>query len=338
MNRIPTSRRRLSARRWGWLFTAAASVVLLLAGCAPVTEEVAEAPRASGALRYPPGAATITEKEPPPDVGDCDGTVSLRPELPLPEAGEMPPGSTMESIQRRGRLVVGLDIGSAPLSFRDPISGEIQGFDVDIAQAIAESIFGDPSRVEFRVLDPGDRIAALQRGEVDLVVKSMSITCDRLERVDFSAPYYLASQRILAHRNSGINAVDDLADKRVCSATGSTSVGRIQQLQPAAVVIGTQSWADCLVMMQQGQIDAVVSEDAILAGLAAQDPWLQVMGPSLGVEYYGVAMPKGTEDLVRFVNGVLVEVKADGRWQNSYDRWLSNLGPGSGPPAVTYRD
>lgn len=331
-------RRRFTGRPVRLLTALLAAGTIALGACTPPPVDSGQTTDVSGALRYPPGASTVTEREPPPDLGDCQDTLSLRPELPLPAAGEMPEGSTMEGIQRRGRLVVGLDIGSNPLSFRDPISGEIQGFDVDIAHAIADAIFGDPSRVEFRVLNPGDRVAALQRGEVDVVIKSMSITCDRLEQVDFSSPYYLASQRILAHRNSGINSTADLAGKRVCAARAATSIGRIQQLEPEAIIIGTQSWADCLVMMQQGQIDAVVSEDAILAGLAAQDPWLQVAGPSLGVEYYGVAMPKGTEDLVRFVNGVLSEYKADGRWQESYDRWLSILGPGNGPPSVGYRD
>lgn len=246
----------------------------------------------------------------------------------------------MGEIVAHGRLIVGLDIGSNLFSFRDPMSGDIKGFDVDLAREITRAIFNDPGRVEFRVLSSAERIEALKTGAVDVVVKTMSITCERLREVSFSSPYYVASQRILALKESGITGPEKLAGKRVCSARGATSIGRIQSIQPRAHLISTTTWADCLVLLQQGQVDAVTTDDAILAGLAAQDPWVQVVGPSLGEEYYGVGIPHGKDDLVRFVNGVLERIRADGTWWRMYNQWLTVLGDsgGYGPPLVTYRD
>ncbi len=331
-------RRRVSRGRGGVVAAVLLACGLLTTGCVTFTAPDSPPPAAQAITPTPPGAETETTTEPVPDADACNATASLRPPDPMPEPKQMPPRSTMAAIAARGRLIVGTDIGSNPFSFRDPISGDLQGFDVDLAREVSQAIFGDPNRIEFRVLSSNDRIDALRSGSVDIVVKTMSITCDRLASVSFSTPYYIASQRILVLRNSGITDVDGLADKRVCSARGATSIGRMQAEQPRAKMITTVTWADCLVMLQQGQVDAVTTDDAILAGLAAQDPWVQMVGPGFGSEYYGIGLPQGHDDMVRFVNGVLAQAVADGRWYAIYNRWLSNIGPGYGPPQAIYRD
>ncbi|MGV9712618.1 glutamate ABC transporter substrate-binding protein [Gordonia sp. NPDC003424] len=312
-------------------------VITTCAGCVRFSAPPSPPPVAFAVQPTPPGAETNVAREPAPTSETCNATESLRPG-PMPTPGQMPQRSTMANILGHGRLIVGLDTGSNPFSFRDPITGDIRGFDVDVAQAIAQALFGQPGNIEYRVLSSAERVDALKSHAVDVVVKTMSITCERLEDVAFSSPYYVASQRILSTRGSGINAPDDLAGKRVCAARGATSIGRIQSIEPRARLVTTTTWADCLVMMQQAQVDAVSTDDGILAGLAEQDPWVQVVGPGLGDEYYGVGIPKGEDDMVRFVNGVLTQLRVSGRWQQMYDRWLSVLGPGSGPPLPTYRD
>lgn len=333
-HRSPAGR---SARVYA-LVAIAMIAALSLSGCVSFPAEETDPPIAAGIVPTPPGAETDVPPEAEPNLSDCDATSSLRPPPQMPPPGEMPPASTMSRIFDHGRLIVGLDIGSNLFSFRDPISGDIQGFDVEIARELARAIFDDPLRVEFRVLSSSERIQALQAGTVDVIVKTMSITCDRLRDVSFSSPYYIASQRILAVRGGGISGPADLADRRVCAARGTTSIAQIQSIAPTASLVSTTTWADCLVMLQQGQVDAISTDDAILAGLAAQDPWVEVVGPSLGEEYYGVGVPHGQDDLVRFLNGVLEQVRTSGRWYEIYERWLSILGWGFGAPAPTYRD
>lgn len=319
-------------------FVALVLGMVMLSGCVDFPAPPSPGPSATAEVPEPLGSEFDVAKEAPPNSSSCDATQSLRPAAQQPEPARMPPGSTMDAIFRRGRLIVGTDIGSNLFSFRDPITGDIQGFDVDLAHEISRAIFNDPNRIEFRVLSSSERINALRNQEVDVVIKTMSITCDRLRDISFSAPYYVASQRILALRGSGITGPEQLANKRVCAARGTTSIGRMQQIQPRAKMVTTTTWADCLVMLQQAQVDAVSTDDAILAGLATQDPWAQVVGPSLGQENYGVGMPVGHDDMVRFVNGTLAELRASGRWQDMYDQWLSILGPGYGAPQPTYRD
>ncbi|MFC3242362.1 glutamate ABC transporter substrate-binding protein [Gordonia humi] len=286
-----------------------------------------------------PGAAppnvsfenSVDGPDSPTESTDCD-MASLRPDASLPVPGRMPPRTAMADILQRGRLVVGTDLGSNPLSFRDPLTGDVVGFDVDVAHWISAAIFGDPNRIDYRMVSTDNRVEALATGAVDVVIKSMSITCERMASVAFSTPYFEASQRILVYRHSGIESAADLAGKRVCATTSSTSLSRVRHLAPKATFATTVSWADCLVMMQQGQVDAITSDTPILAGIAQQDPWVQVVGDSLGDEYYGVGVAKNHPELVRFINGVLAQRRADGSWQNSYQRWLSVLGPGSPPP------
>lgn len=312
------------------------TALLALTGCTSDELAVNDPPTTTATLPMPPGASFGAQPPEGVDAQACEATASLRPLSPMPEPGQMPRGSTMARIAARGRLVVGTDIGSNPLSFRNPISGDIEGFDIDVAHWISEAIFGDV-RVEYRILSTGDRVPALADGDVDIVVKSMSITCARRQTIEFSAPYYVAAQRILVYRNSGIETTAGLAHKTLCATRNSTAATRIQRRAPSAKLVSTNTWADCLVLMQQGQADAIVGDAPILSGIAAQDPWFRIVGDSIGTEYYGVGIPLGENDMVRFVNGVLEERRADGSWQRAYNQWLAGLGPGS-PPAVAYRD
>ncbi len=126
--------------------------------------------------QMPPLAAAAAQDD---GSQNCDLTASLRPFATKAEAD-----AAVADIRTRGRLIVGLDIGSNLFSFRDPITGEITGFDVDIAGEIARDIFGAPSQVEYRILSSDERITALQRSEVDIVVKTMTITCERRKQVE----------------------------------------------------------------------------------------------------------------------------------------------------------
>lgn len=291
-------------------------------------------------LPMPSGAALVPppdEVEPPPSL-ECDPTASLRPAEPNPPPGELPPENPVHEIYERGRLIVGLDAGSNLFSFRDPITGDLVGFDVDIAREIARDIFGDPDRVEFQILTSAQRIEALETSMVDVVVKTMTITCERRERVEFSTSYFQAYQRLLTVSGSGISGVEDLADRTVCVVRGTTSLARVQRLQPEARILGVPAWADCLVALQQGQVDAISTDDSILAGLNAQDPYLEIVGGFLSSEPYGVGININNHELVRFVNNTLERVRNDGTWNELYHRWLSVLGPSPGPPPARYRD
>ena len=315
--------------RLGGLVCAAA---LMLAGCG----QAAPPPTPPGLTLAPPTPAGMTEvqpeRSPPQDSDDtCDRTASLRP-FPTPALA----AKAVENIRNRGRLIVGLDIGSNLFSFRDPITGEVAGFDVDIAGEVARDIFGSPTQVEYRILSSADRISALQNNQVDIVAKTMTITCERRALVNFSTVYLTAYQRILSARDSPITSASDLSGRRVCVVPGTTSLDRVRRINPAPVIVSVVTWADCLVAIQQRQVDAVSTDDTILAGLVAQDPYLHIVGPTMSQEPYGIGVNLTNTGLVRFVNGTLARIRADGTWAALYRKWLSVLGPVPAPPVARY--
>ncbi|HET8993270.1 MULTISPECIES: glutamate ABC transporter substrate-binding protein [unclassified Rhodococcus (in: high G+C Gram-positive bacteria)] len=324
----------MTARRPAGVWIAAlCAVAAVAAGCStevPPRESTTETSTVS--LPMPEDAAFAPSPSAVPTAPQCgDPTASLRP-----TGNET--GPALDAIRARGRLIVGLDTGSNLMSYRDPATGRITGFDVEIAREIARDILGDPEAVDFRILNSSEREQALQDSTVDIVAKTMSITCARRERVDFSTVYFLAQQRVLVVKDSDVRSAADLAGRRVCIAAGTTSLTRMQQLQPAASILTVPSWADCLVVLQQRQVDAVSTDDTILAGLASQDPYLELVGPSLGSEPYGIGIAKGNDDLVRAVNGTLARIRADGTWTELYNRYLAVLGQAPAPPAPTYVD
>lgn len=263
-------------------------------------------------------------------------------------------GPTISAIKaRRGekrKLVVGVDQNSYRWGYRNPNNAraELEGFDIDLVHRIAQDILGDPDAVQFKAIPTNQRGPAIQEGRVDMVVRTMTITCDRLGEVAFSAPYFRTGQQVLAPRSSAITGYDaSLAHKKVCSAAGSTANSRLTDDRrtgrlPASTDISltVPNQLDCLVRLQLGEADAVVTDGALAASQAAQDPTVTLKGAAFTTEYYGVAMKKDADDLVRRVNQVLVQYRANG-WQASYDTWLSaTLGKdatASRPPPPTYR-
>ena len=262
---------------------------------------------------------------------------SLRPQGPLPAPGAMPAGSTMAVIAERGRLIAGVDQGKFLAGYRNPLSGNLEGSDIEIVQRIAAAIFGDPNRVQYVVLNIADRAAALERDQVDVVVNSFTVTCARQRVVEFSAPYLPASQRLLMPLGSGIREVEDLAGRTVCTSRGSTTEIVLRNL--GLQVESLTGIPDCVLEMQRGRVAAVSSDDVILAGLAAQDPNTRVVGRALDSSRYAVGMRPDEPDLVRFVNGVLEAARADGSLVASNRFWYTGrLDPVPPPPPPVYRD
>lgn len=176
---------------------------------------------------------------------------------------------------------------------------------------------------------------------MDVLAETMTITCDRAKKVDFSSVYYEAGQQILVPYNSTITGPQDLGGKRVCAINGSTSLSNLvgPSMPRHMQLWGVANQTDCLVMLQQGQVDAISTDNAILVGLEAQDPNTKLVGPTFSSEPYGMAISKAHPDFTRFVNGVLALVEADGTWTQIYDQTLAPFthAPAPAPPPATYR-
>jgi polar amino acid transport system substrate-binding protein len=243
----------------------------------------------------------------------------------------------MKKIQDRGRLIAGVSADTLLLGARNPLTGQIEGFDIDMLKAVSKAIFNDPNRIEYRVITTAQRIPALTDGSVDIVARALTINCDRWSQIDFSTEYYRAGQKILVAKGSPVTSLADLKGKRVCAPTGSTALDKLAAT-PGIIPVGSATHTGCLVLFQQDKVDAITDDDTILAGLAAQDPYASVVkGPAFTVEPYGLGVSRANPEFVQFVNNVLAQMRADGQWTGNYDTWLkAALGPAPAPPAAVY--
>lgn len=333
--------------RWAG-FVAAAAAVTLLSSCAeaPTRVEATIAPEAESSptrdlLPVPPGAELDPAQGPPeePFVSsrlDWEGSLN-----PRTKEDTTP---NVDRIKRRGRLVVGIDQSLYLLAYRDTASGELRGLEVDLARAIATDIFElDPdeefnnNRLDLRFVDSAARSEALNNGEVDVVIRTMSITPERAREVEFSTPYLTSGVRVLAPVDRGVDDINDLDGRTVCIVDGTNLQQIARTFTPNSDILRTRSWSDCLMATQQFQADAVVADDSILAGLAAQDPFARILPGTLATQYYGVGVAKGQSDLVRQVNTTLERMRNDGTWSQLYSTWLGGSIAEAAPPPLMYR-
>jgi polar amino acid transport system substrate-binding protein len=325
-------RRRARLRLLGAL---AAVCVGTLAACSSVTYEPTALP-----TKVAPSPAPSTAGTPAPACSNA--TQSYDPLPSIPTRSEIS-DATVNTILGRGYLVVGVSADTYLFGARDPFTSQITGFDIDMAKAVATSLFGSP-KLQLRVITAGERLPLLQNRSVDMVARNLSMTCDRWTKIGFSAEYYRSGQKVLisksllsTDKDAASWGLPQLKGKRVCAPTGTTSLAKLQSVE-GPIPVTAPNHTGCLVLLQQGKADAITGDDTVLAGLAAQDPNTVITSAkSVTVEPYGLGFPKGDVYLIRYANRVLADLVADGRWKAIYNRWLAGpLGPAPAPPTPVY--
>ncbi len=254
------------------------------------------------------------------------------------QAPEHPEGSTMAAIQAAGTITVGTKFDQRLFGQTNPRTGEVEGFDVEIAELVVEAI-GPEVEIEFVETPSNIREIAIEEGTVDMVVATYTINDARKERIDFAGPYYVAGQDIMVPAGNplGIGGVDDLNGKRVCSVQGSTSITNVRELAPEAQVTEFPLYTNCADAMRDGRVDAVSTDNVILLGLVEQygAEVFEVVGNSFTTEPYGIGIPKGDDQLRSFINDRLEEIFANGEWAAAYERTVGTVSEETPqPPAV----
>ncbi|MFF0431062.1 glutamate ABC transporter substrate-binding protein [Streptomyces sp. NPDC004327] len=225
------------------------------------------------------------------------------------------------------KITVGIKFDQPGIGLKTP-SGTYTGFDVDVATYVAKQLGYDPKNIEWKEAKSADRETLLQRGDVDFIAASYSITPKRAAKVDFAGPYLLAHQDVLIRADDhSITKPSDLNHKKLCSVTGSTSAQNVKtKIAPQAQLQEYGGYSECLTGLQNGVIDALTTDDSILAGYAAQPEFkgkFKLAGFKLSNENYGIGVQKGSE-LKAKINAALEKMVADGSWQAAVDK---NFGP-----------
>lgn len=226
-----------------------------------------------------------------------------------------------------GKFKIGIKVDQPGLGLKNS-DGSFSGFDVDMARYIAKGLGHDEDDIEFVEAVSANRETFLENGTVDMILATYSITDERKVKVDFAGPYYVAGQDLLVRSDeTDITGPDALDGKKLCSVTGSTSAQRVKDEYAKKVQLQEfDSYSKCVDALLGGQIDALTTDDIILAGFAQQHPGeLKVVGTTFSEENYGVGLKKGSADRDK-INDLIEESFSDGAWEKAFNDNLGDSG------------
>ncbi|MEQ8146898.1 glutamate ABC transporter substrate-binding protein [Streptomyces sp. OP7] len=226
-----------------------------------------------------------------------------------------------------GKIKVGIKYDQPGLGLKEP-DGSFSGFDVDVATYVAKELGYEPDQIEWVETKSAERENALSRGDVKFITATYSITDERKQKVDFAGPYLLAHQDLLVKKDSDISEATDLNDKKLCSVTGSTSAQNVKKdFAPNAQLSQRGGYSECLSALQSGAVDALTTDDSILAGYASQEQYkgqFKLAGLKLSNENYGIGVKKGDSATLDKINAALEKMVSDGSWDKAVKE---NFGP-----------
>jgi glutamate transport system substrate-binding protein len=269
--------------------------------------------------------------------GDDDDDDEAAPEEPT-AVEEFPASTTPGKLQQDGTITIGVKYDVPPFGLNNPQTGEVEGFDVDLGNYIADRLGVE---AEFREATSDNRIPLLVDGTIDLILSTMTITEERDLEIDFSEPYYVANGDVLVPEDSDIASIDDLNGKRVCTALGSTYADTIREEAPDADLRLVDLYSECFDQVQTGTVDAVSTDNVILTGMVIQDDSLKLLNLDYTTEPYGVGIPEGDKEMKEFVDESVAEFIDSGAWQEAYDKWVGQYIPEEqqqGPPDITLQE
>jgi glutamate transport system substrate-binding protein len=225
------------------------------------------------------------------------------------------------------KIKIGIKYDQPGLGLKEP-DGSFSGFDVDVATYVAKELGYEPNQITFVETKSADRENALSCGDVKFIAATYSINDKRAALVDFAGPYLLAHQDLLVKKDSKIAKGADLNGKNLCSVAGSTSAQNVtDKIAPDANLRENSGYSECIAALQSGAVDAVTTDDSILAGFAAQDKYkgqFKLVGEKLSNENYGVGVKKGDKATVDKINAALEKMVNDGAWDTAVKE---NFGP-----------
>ena len=228
-----------------------------------------------------------------------------------------------KTLSESGKIKIGVKMDQPGIGFRTPGADTPEGFDIEMGRVLAASLGISDSDIDWVETVSDNREPFLQNGTVDLVIASYSITDDRRKVVGQAGPYYQTGQQLLVRKdNSDIQGPEDLADAKVCSVSGSTSLQRVED-EYGAKPAPFSTYSECVEQLLNETVDAVTTDGAILLGYAAEHPdELVVVGEPFSVERYGIGYKKDAAGMCDYINETLQKAFDDGTWEKAFQATL----------------
>lgn len=227
-----------------------------------------------------------------------------------------------------GTIRIGIKYDQPGLGLQEGSS--FTGFDVEVAKYVAGELGYGEDQIEWIQSPSPQRETMLEGDQVDMIFATYSITDARKERVNFAGPYFIAGQDLLVRSDdSSITGPDTLAGKKLCSVAGSTPAQRLKEKYPDVELVEYNTYSLCVSALDSGAVDALTTDNVILAGYAAQAQWegkFKVVGNPFSEERYGVGLPKGDTETCQEVNEAIKKMISSGAWQTAVDDTVGKSG------------
>jgi len=255
----------------------------------------------------------------------------------MTQATNIPASPTLDAIKSRGKIVIGTKFDQPLFGLKNPVTGNIDGFDAELSRLLAKRVLGDDKKIDFVETVSKNREDFIEQGKVDAVIATYTINDARKQRVGFAGPYYLAGQDIMVKKdNTTIKSVTDLNGKKVSSVQGSTSEQNIKSKAPQAQVLLFDTYTTASEALRDGRVDAESTDNVILLGLVDKNPdAFKLVGAPFTQEPYGIGLKKADTVFRNFVNDTLAEAEKNGDWQKAYAATAGKVDPKPPtPPAI----
>ncbi len=223
-------------------------------------------------------------------------------------------------------IVIGTKFDQPGLGMKNP-DGTMSGFDVDVATYIAGELGYAPDKIEWKEAPSAQRENLIQNGQVEFIAATYSITDARKEKVSFAGPYLITGQSLLVRSdNNDITGPASLENNKIlCSVSGSTPAQKIKDEYQGVQLQQYDTYSACIDALKNGAVDAVTTDEVILAGYAAQSPGaFKIVGDTFSEERYGIGLAKDDTELRTKINDALKKMEESGAWKEAFDK---NLGP-----------
>lgn len=261
-------------------------------------------------------------------------TDSSAPAVDVETPADFAEGSTMARLADAGEITIGTKFDQPLFGLANP-DGVPEGFDAEIGKLVAAKLGIQPENITWTETVSANREPFIQNGQVDLVIATYTINDDRKKVVSFAGPYYTAGQDLLVLDGNpeGIESADDLAGKKVCTVSGSTSEKNVAAY--TTDILATDTYSNCLEPLRTGAVSAVTTDNVILAGLADQNEGeFEVVGEPFTEEPYGIGLALDDTDFRMFVNDTLQEAEDDGTWDELWEKTAGKVLDTPTPPAI----
>lgn len=231
------------------------------------------------------------------------------------------PADTLAEVKKKGVLVAGVKDSLPPFGYIDEKTRTIIGYDIDFINAIGRKL---GVKIELKPVTSASRMPQLQEGNIDIIAATMTKNPERAKQIDFSHTYFFTGQKFITKKGS-VKSLKDLNGKKIGTAKGSTSEQNVKKSIPTATVLSFDDYPQAFLALQQGKVQAVTTDEAILAGILAKAPnkaQFEIPNLQISEEPYGLGMRKGDKNFAAFVNKTILEMEKSGEAKKIFEKWF----------------